>query len=187
MNSSERLPVLDGLRAISIVLVLATHMLPVGPKVLRLNETTGAMGMSLFFALSGFLIASVLKANTDNPEFFVIPLSKILPIAYAYIFVVFLIIHYDPAEIFWTASFLLNYAPDHINSYNGHFWSLCVEVQFYVLIALAVLCAGKRGIWLVWPACLLVTALRIHDGAYLALQTHLRGDEILIGSCVATI
>jgi hypothetical protein len=53
MNSAERLPVLDGLRAISILLVLATHMLPIGPKVLRLNETAGAMGMSLFFSLFG--------------------------------------------------------------------------------------------------------------------------------------
>ena len=48
MRSNDRLTVLDGLRAISIVLVLATHMLPLGPKSLRLNETAGAMGMSLF-------------------------------------------------------------------------------------------------------------------------------------------
>ena len=55
VNSAHRLPVLDGLRAISILLVLAAHMVPVGPSVLGLNYTVGAMGMSLFFALSGFL------------------------------------------------------------------------------------------------------------------------------------
>ena len=63
--SSERLPALDGLRAISILLVLACHMLPLGPKVLQLNEAAGAMGMSLFFALSGFLIVSGLIYNAD--------------------------------------------------------------------------------------------------------------------------
>ena len=36
-------------------------------------------------------------------------------------------------------------------------------------------------------ACLVVTGLRIHDGAYIAIQTHLRVDEILAGACVATV
>jgi peptidoglycan/LPS O-acetylase OafA/YrhL len=34
---ATRLPSLDGLRAISILLVLSAHMLPLGPKVLALN------------------------------------------------------------------------------------------------------------------------------------------------------
>ena len=34
MNSAGKLPVLDGLRAISILLVLAAHMLPLGPRFL---------------------------------------------------------------------------------------------------------------------------------------------------------
>jgi peptidoglycan/LPS O-acetylase OafA/YrhL len=178
---------LDGLRAISILLVLATHMLPVGPKILRLNETTGAMGMSLFFALSGFLIVSGLMENIDIHEFMVKRLSKILPVAYAYIFLVFSFVYYDPKDMLWTASFLVNYLPDHLNSYNAHFWSLCVEMQFYIAIALAVICIGERGVWLVWPACLAITALRISHGAYIDIQTHLRGDEILVGSCVATV
>jgi peptidoglycan/LPS O-acetylase OafA/YrhL len=66
VSSTARLPVLDGLRAISILLVLAAHMLPLGPKVLRLNETAGPMGMSLFFALSGFLITSGLRENAET-------------------------------------------------------------------------------------------------------------------------
>ncbi|MGB1648440.1 MAG: acyltransferase family protein [Cycloclasticus sp.] len=46
--------VLDGWRGLSILFVLATHLLPMGPKVLRLNETSGPIGMALFFTLSGF-------------------------------------------------------------------------------------------------------------------------------------
>src|SRR5262249_32976095 len=61
------------------------------------------------------------------------------------------------------------------------------EVHFYLAIALVVLALGKRGLWVVWPACLVVTALRVHDGAYIAIQTHLRVDEILAGACVATL
>jgi peptidoglycan/LPS O-acetylase OafA/YrhL len=187
VSSSERIPVLDGLRAISILLVLATHMLPLGPKLLRLNETTGAMGMSLFFALSGFLIVSLLRHNADVAEFMIRRLSRIVPLAYAYTFIVFTLVFFDPKDMLWTNTFLVNYFPDHLNGYNAHFWSLCVEVQFYVAIALVILLAGERGLWIVWPACLAITALRITEGAYIHIQTHLRGDEILAGACLATL
>jgi peptidoglycan/LPS O-acetylase OafA/YrhL len=168
-------------------MVLATHMLPVGPKILRLNETTGPMGMSLFFALSGFLIVSGLRHNADVAEFMVKRLSRIVPLAYAYSFLVFAFLYFDPRALLWTASFLVNYFTEHLNDYNGHLWSLCVEVQFYIAIGLVILCFGQRGIWIVWPACLAITALRINSGAYIALQTHLRGDEILAGACLATL
>src|ERR1700692_4978158 len=95
-RSGDNFPVLDGLRAISILLVLACHLLPLGPKVLRLNETAGAMGMSLFFALSGFLITTGLIKNPDIHEFMVRRLARILPLAYAFTIVVFLIFSLDP-------------------------------------------------------------------------------------------
>lgn len=186
--SSERLPALDGLRAISILLVLACHMLPLGPKVLQLNEAAGAMGMSLFFALSGFLIVSGLIYNADVPEFLVRRLTRIVPLAYAYTVFVFGVLFFDPKTIFWMASFLLNYRGE-MNTYNAHFWSLCVEVHFYLSIAIVVAVAGKKGIWIVWPACLAVTVLRISVGesAYYNIETHLRLDELLSGACVATL
>ena len=188
MNSAGRLPVLDGLRAISILLVLASHMLPLGPKMFGLNYTAGAMGMSLFFALSGFLITSTLIHNSDIWEFLVRRLARIIPLAYAYTFIVFTFVYFDPKIALWAATFLINYFPQYmIVDLNNHFWSLCVEVHFYIAIALIVLTCGKRGIWLVWPACLIVTGFRINDGAYLAIQTHLRVDEILAGACVATV
>jgi peptidoglycan/LPS O-acetylase OafA/YrhL len=188
VSSAERLPVLDGLRAISILLVLATHMLPLGPKLLKLNDTAGAMGMSLFFALSGFLITSTLIHNSDTFEFVVKRLTRILPLAYAYTFFVFTFLLFDPKAAFWTASFLINYFTDYmVGGYNNHFWSLCVEMHFYIAITLTVMFWKKKGLWIVWPACLAITALRIDDGAYIAIQTHLRVDEILSGACVATL
>ena len=183
----HRLAVLDGLRALSILLVLATHMLPLGPKLLRLNETTGPMGMSLFFVLSGFLITTTLMRNADLNEFVIRRLTRIIPLAYAYTLFVFTMISFDPDNIFWTFSFIVNYFPDHLNSYNAHLWSLCVELHFYFAIALVVLIGGQRAIWIVWPACLAITAWRVHTGAYIEIETHLRVDEILAGACVATL
>lgn len=43
----KRLAVLDGWRGISVLLILAAHLLSPGPKVLQLNETAGPMGMAL--------------------------------------------------------------------------------------------------------------------------------------------
>jgi peptidoglycan/LPS O-acetylase OafA/YrhL len=186
VSSSDRLPALDGLRAISILLVLAGHMVPLGPKVLQLNSSAAAMGMSLFFALSGFLIASGLIHNADVPEFLIRRLARILPLAYAFTLLTAGFLYFDPKTMLWMATFLLNFR-DHLDAYNAHFWSLCVEMHFYLVIAVVVAVAGKKGIWIVWPACLVVTAIRIGDGAYGSIQTHLRVDEILAGACVATL
>src|SRR5712672_2091671 len=111
--SSGKFPVLDGLRAISILLVLACHLLPLGPKALQLNVTAGAMGMSLFFALSGFLITSGLIRNPDIHEFMARRLARILPLAYAYTFVVLLLFSFNPQALLWTNLFVVNYLTEY--------------------------------------------------------------------------
>jgi peptidoglycan/LPS O-acetylase OafA/YrhL len=187
MESEGRLLSLDGLRALSIILVLAAHMLPLGPKWLQLNHTAGAMGMSLFFALSGFLIVSTLLRNSDVHGFLVRRLARIVPLALLYIVVLSMVGFIGLDAALWTMSFFLNYAHSYIGNGNGHFWSLCVEMQFYVAIAIVVLLTGPRGLWIVWPACLLITCLRINVGSYISIVTHLRVDEILAGACIATL
>jgi len=186
-STDEKFPVLDGLRAISILLVLADHLLPIGPKVWQLNATAGSMGMSLFFALSGFLITSGLIKNPNISEFMARRLARILPLSFVYTIIVFLIFSLDPKALLWTNLFFVNYLSQYLNGWNAHFWSLCVEMQFYFAIALIVLIGGRRGLWVVWPACLAITLLRVYGEAYIDIRTHLRVDEILSGACVATL
>jgi peptidoglycan/LPS O-acetylase OafA/YrhL len=186
-KSDEKLDALDGLRAISILLVLAAHLLPLGPKAFRLNETAGAMGMSLFFALSGFLITSTLRRDPRVGQFLVRRLARILPLAYLYAAVTLLVFSFEPQALLWSGLFAINYLPHFLNAWTGHFWSLCVEMQFYLAVAGAVLLGGRNALWLVWLGCLTITLIRINAGAYIALETHLRVDEILSGACVATI
>src|SRR5262249_3705464 len=144
-------------------------------------------GMSLFFALSGFLIVSGLRHNDDIFEFAVRRFARILPLAYLYLVIVSLLVHFDADAVFVTGTFLVNYLSQYMTINNGHFWSLCVEVHFYIALALVVLAAGKNGIWMVWPACLIITAMRMANGVYLDIETHLRVDEILVGACIATL
>jgi peptidoglycan/LPS O-acetylase OafA/YrhL len=183
----QRIPALDGLRTISILFVLSAHLLPLGPKFFGLNSSAGAMGMSLFFALSGFLITSNLIEGQGVYSFFVRRLMRILPLAYLYLTVVFLFLSFEPTMLLGNLLFIENYFHSILNGWNAHFWSLCVEVHFYAAIGITVALLGKRGIWAVLPACFAITILRISFGALIDIRTHLRVDEILAGATVAIL
>ena len=73
----EHLAVLDGWRGISILFVLAAHLLPLGPKTWKLNSMAGPMGMALFFTLSGFLITRFLLDNVRVTDFLIRRLCRI--------------------------------------------------------------------------------------------------------------
>ncbi len=184
-QEEERIPVLDGLRAISILLVLATHLLPLGPKAWNLNSTAGAMGMSLFFSLSGFLIVRSLD-KSSVPDFIIRRLARLLPLAWLYVGIVFLIYPLSNAGLLAGLGFYLNYRPDLMLPQTEHLWSLGVEVHFYAAVALLML-IHRKAVLLVWVLCVAVTSLRISEGAHLSIVTHLRVDEILAGACVATL
>jgi peptidoglycan/LPS O-acetylase OafA/YrhL len=184
---SQKLPPLDGLRALSILFVLAGHLLPIGPKSWQLNETVAALGMTTFFSLSGFLIATQLLRDDNVGKFLIRRASRILPLAFAYTFFVYAILQLEPVKLIFTNLFLVNYFHQYLDGDNGHLWSLCVEVHFYIAIAISVAFVGRRALWLVWPACILITLIRIWNGAEISIVTHLRVDEILIGACLATV
>jgi len=179
-------PELDGLRAISIMLVLATHLLPLGPKALHLNSAAGPMGMSLFFTLSGYLIVSTLQ-TTSILEFVIKRLARILPLAYLFILLVFVLFGLNLKALLFHLGFLINYRTDQMLPVTEHLWSLCVEVHFYILVTLLAVLGGRRALLLVWPICAAITITRIVDGVEIDVPTHLRMDEILAGACVATL
>src|SRR5580704_6551195 len=58
----ERLPSLDGFRAVGIALVLGWHLNDKGavPGTQIFSERTGTLGVQIFFVLSGFLITKLL-------------------------------------------------------------------------------------------------------------------------------
>ena len=137
-----RVPVLDGWRGISILCVLAGHMLPLGPKFLRFNEMIATTGMSLFFVLSGFLIVSMLSRDDNVLSFLIRRVFRIVPLAWGFLIIVLL---FNGANWeLWQANLLFyeNLPPFYLLDHAGHFWSLCVEMQFYVAIALC-----RRARW----------------------------------------
>ena len=176
---------LDGWRAFSILAVLAAHMLPLGPARWHLNEAVATIGMAMFFTLSGFLIVSILTRDADVGRFLVRRISRIVPLAWT-VLAVTLPWQAAGASV-WMANFLFyaNLPPFALAPWSGHFWSLGVEMQFYLGIALAVSVLGRRGLWLVPAAAIAVTAARVATGTEISIVTWLRVDEILAGGILA--
>ena len=147
--AQSRLPGLDLLRAFAIVWVMLTH----GGMFGLIGDDNwfagyGWMGVDLFFALSGYLIAGQLLrpwARGGRPNysrFFARRLLRTLP---AYLVVVALYFVFpvlqdrDRIQPLWRfLTFTLNVGVNPMGKSFSHAWSLCVEEQFYLVLPLAV-------------------------------------------------
>src|SRR5579862_4947015 len=134
-----RIPSLDGLRAISISLVVVGHWAELGYH----SDVAGAfanLGVRIFFIISGYLITTLLlKEHTKTStiglkEFYIRRAYRILPASFAFMLIVFVIFRHDlrwyhaAAAVLYLANF------DFMHPwYLGHLWSLSVEEQFYFL------------------------------------------------------
>lgn len=178
---------LDGWRATSILLVLGAHLLPLGPKVLALNDLAGAMGMALFFTLSGFLIVQFLAAGAPLGIFVMKRLARIIPLSWAAMLFLILWHHYDPVTIGRNLLFIANLPPASLLIGGEHLWSLGVEMQFYLTVATICLIFGRRGLYLVPLLAVAVTIARIVAGEHISIVTWHRVDEILAGGTIALL
>lgn len=184
---NARFSVLDGWRGISILLVLICHLLPVGPSFLHLNTAIGILGMSLFFTLSGFLVTHFLISRPGVVDFLIRRFFRILPLAWLYIFISLIL--YPVSRDAWLAHlfFYANYPPKPLIHVTDHFWSLCVEMHFYIGLALLVSLFKKTGLFFLPVISVLITLLRVVYGEHHSVITHFRVDEILAGATLALI
>src|SRR5262249_35905839 len=99
LSASHRLPELDVLRGVAILLVLGRHIYDIPPEaspwtaaIFRAWRNFGWIGVDLFFVLSGFLIgglifAEAIRYGTIQPVRFLIRRGlKIYPAFYAFLF-----------------------------------------------------------------------------------------------------
>lgn len=142
--------------------------------------------MVLFFILSGFLITRFLLRNDSVPNFLIRRFCRIVPLAWVGSLVALAM---EPAPLSAYVPHLLFYAnipPLHLTDVGSHLWSLCVEVQFYVGIALAVWLLGVRSLYLLPVVCVLATLARVFS-AFPIDNATLRVDEILAGGVLALV
>jgi peptidoglycan/LPS O-acetylase OafA/YrhL len=181
----NRLQVLDGWRGISILLVLAGHLFPLGYEQFQFNGPIAATGMAIFFILSGFLITKVLLKDQNIQNFLVRRFMRIVPLAWLVLTITFLMTEASPHEIISTFFFYSNWEPMGLIASTSHFWSLCVEVQFYIAIAVLVYFLKKKAFYLLPLLCIAVTFYRYLNDVPIAINTYYRVDEILAGCMLA--
>lgn len=141
-----RLPGLDGLRAVSVSLVVLLHAslnpdFPAGSAV-KSVLAFGGFGVEVFFTISGFIITVLLLREESRDgrisfsRFYTRRALRILPPAYAYLafvgltavagFIVVSAADLAASAFFWRNLFVGG------SIYTGHFWSLAIEEQFYL-------------------------------------------------------
>ena len=168
-SSIPRIPALDGLRGIAILVVILFHSLlstptsgarRIDPLFEKGVTIFAPLFMDLFFVISGFLITSILDRtrDADHPlrTFYLRRALRIVPLYYGFLIVVRLLhqefpsqLVGEPGSMIWEFLFLTNVPLGlHGNSGVGlmfpHFWTLAIEEQFYLLWPLLILVAPRR-------------------------------------------
>ena len=164
----SKIPSLDGLRAISILIVINTHAAHNASYPEPLSKWIpfeGDFGVTVFFVISGFLITTLLfneqeKLGTiDLKNFYIRRILRIFPVYFLYLFVVFLFDKFQqidiPANFYihaltYTTNFNLSEMwtyPDHVHWLLGNTWSLAVEEQFYLFWPFVLLLGNKNIKW----------------------------------------
>ncbi len=135
----KRIPSLDGLRAISITLVIVGHYFKVHGQLGMIAGHSNT-GVRIFFVISGYLITTLLLREHERTEtislrnFYIRRAYRIFPAAFAFIVPVLFLYRGD--FHWYNALAALLYCANFDFSrpwYLGHLWSLGVEEQFYFL------------------------------------------------------
>lgn len=184
-NGRRHMNGLDGLRAVAVLAVIAYH--------LDLGFLPGGLfGVGLFFVLSGYLITDILLSQWHNTgsinltDFYIRRARRLLPGMFAVMGAIMIWLFFaDPGRlselrgdmgagalyisnwwyIFHHVSYFESFGPP---SPFGHFWSLAVEEQFYIvwplLLLLLVPLMQKKG-----PLLVFVIGLALLSAEMMAL------------------
>lgn len=202
-------PVLDGVRGISILLVLIHHtefITPISFSILR----GGFLGVDIFFVLSGFLITSILVEEFEDTgtlsflRFYIRRALRLLPAVAAVLLfsaAVGSVLGFTRIGLTgWRVLSIVGYFTNWVRAYETpdlwfltHFWSLAIEEQFYLFwpfLLIGLLRAGmkRRAVLLTVTAlilCSVVLMAALHSSGATVLRLYTGSDtrahSLLVG------
>lgn len=200
-------PDIDGLRAISILLVVGYHAQP-------WLLPGGFIGVDVFFVISGFLITRIILTQADAGEFSITDfyarrVRRIFPALILVLATVFLagwlVLLPDQfvllgeniaASVAFAANLLQigqagYFAPDAAENPLLHLWSLGVEEQFYIFWPPAILLLAAVAARARWMVAIALVSFALGVGAMFGHQTFAfyspftRAWELLAGGLLA--
>ena len=200
------IPGLDGIRAVSILLVMLSHS---GLQ----NIVPGVFGVTVFFFISGFLITTLLineyraEGTVGIGSFYLRRVLRLYPplLVYLAAILVLLIVRGEDIHLlglfgalFYFGNYLYALAPESLGPYGAHLWSLAVEEHFYLLFPLTFLFFFRRPavlIALLLVLCVVALGIRFYDvwhisppnETYVLVATEARFDSILFGCITALL
>ena len=145
------IPALDGLRALSIILVLLAHLQ-------FYHGMPGSFGVTVFFFVSGFLITGLLlkeyerKNTIDFKNFYIRRILRLYPALLALILLNIVLSNFGYvtlnkqalfAALFYYQNYFYLFSPFHLRSFRS-LWSLAVEEHFYLLFPWIFILTVKR-------------------------------------------
>ena len=166
-DQADRVPELDGVRGLAILMVLFFHILKRADNLTSSNllhsitsiARIGWVGVDIFFVLSGFLITSILLKTRDKPHYFknfyVRRILRIFPLYYIVIIGLLLFLPVlDPDTAAGTQAlwpFFILYQQNWVyiakpgpSAFLVVTWSLAIEEQFYMIWPAIVKFFSKR-------------------------------------------
>lgn len=164
-HSKFYLPEVDGLRFFAFLLVFIHHhtLFSQIPSLSVLHEK-GWLGVDLFFVLSAFLFAKLLRLEYDQTntisikKFFIRRIFRIWPVYFFYLIII-IPIHFfekgweDPSYLATRLVGLVTFTDNIFASFSGyspikmssHLWTIGYEEQFYLIIPLLMLSLVKMS------------------------------------------
>ena len=203
--ATRRIPGLDELRGIAILLVSALHfaetiVLHLGgpPRPMPVWVPWSSIGVDLFFVISGCLITRILVSTRGVNGYFQIFYARralrILPLAIMAILVSYLVASHTRHLVWVNVFFLTNY----YQAMAGipQLWSLAVEEQFYLIFPAICAFIRPNRLWMPILGCFVLFfachSLGIYTGNYFPpnlytaeYRTHARAYVIALGAWIA--
>jgi peptidoglycan/LPS O-acetylase OafA/YrhL len=184
-----RIPQLDGLRGVAILLVIIWHYIAsvpgANPLLATIFSLTGS-SVDLFFVLSAFLLGGILLDHRESPNYFKVfyvrRIARILPLysLWLILFAASSYLRFDsilptlfagPLPFWSYATFTQNFAMANSSTLGPGWlamtWSLAVEEQFYLLLPTLIRALPPRRLPYFLVTCIvLAPVLRLAQASY---------------------
>ncbi|WP_108605627.1 acyltransferase [Aminobacter sp. MSH1] len=157
----ERSDAIDALRAIAILFVLSYHYTArFPPEYMRFDQTVpwpwhGVYGVYLFFIVSGYCIMMTAERSGSRSQFLLRRFTRLQPALVVSIVVTVSVVGFfglpsrevSALTAFQNALWVPLFSPNS-SLVDGAYWSILVEVKFYVVFAALYFIKPNSGLWL---------------------------------------